>query len=323
MFIEPLTSEFEIQVYSSEKSEIWDSLIVKSLNGTFQQSRAFLNYHNNKFHDQSILITRKNSSIPVALMPAATQNSVTVSSHPGSAFGGLVALERLNLIETLEIFQLIFEFYRVRKFKEFRYRAVPRIFHQELWEEDLSALMILGASLNANRPYQYMIKGQSSLGKRRDRSSAVRAGCVTSDSGSIAEVHSIITQVLSKQHQTEPLHSIEDLEYLIDTFPGLVFLRTTALGEEIYATACLLRLNHVYHFQYLANTDKGRKVNAINNTIEYVWNSLEDNEILSFGHSMTPGANEFLNVGLAKFKVDLGAKSVPNYELSIKLESVC
>jgi hypothetical protein len=317
---DPLDEGFELTTFSQNQSHLWDSSLNKALNGTLQQSRVFLNYNGRKFQDQSLFINRQNTQAPIAMLPAASQPSLIVSSHPGSAFGGLVVLERLNLVETLEIFQLILKHYKLQGFKEFRYRAVPRIFHQKLWEEDLSALMILGADMRSNRPYQYLIKGESPLGRRRSRISAGKAGCETRVSENVDLIHSVIRKTLLRQHNTEPLHTVEDLKYLMEEFPSNVYLNETVQQDVICAAACVLKLNHVHHFQYLANTEAGRQIHALDNTIEFVWNSLADNELLSFGHSMVPGKNEILNIGLANFKIEFGAMSVPNYELRLQLD---
>ena len=54
--------EFSIKCYTEEQEENWDSFVKqKSMNGTFLQTRKFINYHpKDRFKDCSLMIYKGN-----------------------------------------------------------------------------------------------------------------------------------------------------------------------------------------------------------------------------------------------------------------------
>jgi hypothetical protein len=84
---------YRVVLYEDKYEEEWDKFIeVDSINGTFLQSRNFLNYHpQDRFIDSSFLIFKDNRL--AAVIPGCTINAEgkkVFSSHAGSTFGGMV-----------------------------------------------------------------------------------------------------------------------------------------------------------------------------------------------------------------------------------------
>ena len=89
---------FKIEEYNECYENIWDEFIRdKSMNGTFLQSRRFLNYHpKGRFKDVSLLIYNEKNKL-VALCPACEieENGEKIFfSHKGSTFGGIIIDDR-------------------------------------------------------------------------------------------------------------------------------------------------------------------------------------------------------------------------------------
>lgn len=86
--------EYTIIPYTPEYESSWDTFVQNtSANGTFLQTRRFLNYHPaDRFEDAS-LIVHNSKGVIVAIVPAASvsRNGLKVFvSHPGSTYGGPV-----------------------------------------------------------------------------------------------------------------------------------------------------------------------------------------------------------------------------------------
>lgn len=84
--------EFTVQPYTADQEAAWDRFVMQeSGNGTFLQTRNFLNYHPaGRFEDASLIVTNEHDAI-VAVVPAAVQQrdgKHTFVSHPGSTYGG-------------------------------------------------------------------------------------------------------------------------------------------------------------------------------------------------------------------------------------------
>lgn len=105
---------FKITLYDKGMEFLWDDFVMeKSLNGTFLQTRRFLNYHpENRFVDSSLLIYDK--SRIVAVCPACEEykgRKKIFFSHRGSTFGGLIfspkyyhAEKVIKVIRSLDVY---------------------------------------------------------------------------------------------------------------------------------------------------------------------------------------------------------------------------
>ena len=52
--------------YSPDMEDDWDRFVAKSRNGTFIHSRAFMDYHSDRFDDQSVLVISNDEIIGVS-----------------------------------------------------------------------------------------------------------------------------------------------------------------------------------------------------------------------------------------------------------------
>ena len=77
--------EFTVQPYTADQEAAWDRFVMQeSGNGTFLQTRNFLNYHPaGRFEDASLIVTNEHDAI-VAVVPAAVQQR---DGKPGLAGG--------------------------------------------------------------------------------------------------------------------------------------------------------------------------------------------------------------------------------------------
>ena len=99
---------YEILPYSPELEKRWDRFVMNdSVNGTFLQTRKFLNYHpEGRFTDASFFVEK--SGIVVAVVLGCNVDDKFVS-HQGSTFGGPVISKDfysghkiLEIIKTIE-----------------------------------------------------------------------------------------------------------------------------------------------------------------------------------------------------------------------------
>ena len=86
--------ELKVVPYTADQEREWDRFVMQeSGNGTFLQSRRFLNYHPlDRFVDASFSIVNEKGAI-AAVCPAAVvqrDGKKVLCSHPGSTYGGLV-----------------------------------------------------------------------------------------------------------------------------------------------------------------------------------------------------------------------------------------
>ena len=77
----------EVTRYTPDKASQWDAFVRSAKNATFLHLRGYLDYHSDRFADNS-LIFRRNGKI-VALLPA-NRVGTTLFSHQGLTYGGFL-----------------------------------------------------------------------------------------------------------------------------------------------------------------------------------------------------------------------------------------
>ena len=103
-----------IELFNEKNIEEWDNFVLnKSVNGTFLQTRGFLNYHpKDRFEDYSLVVCDNNRI--VAVIPACaiqSESGKEIYSHKGSTYGGIVVDEKyyraemmINIVKTVDNF---------------------------------------------------------------------------------------------------------------------------------------------------------------------------------------------------------------------------
>lgn len=111
-------SDWNVKYYNSEHEKMWDEFVMEhSINGTFLQTRNFLNYHREgKFEDISLEIYKKKKL--VAVCPACRvvqENGNIFYSHKGSTFGGIISAKSVNNAKDMIDLLAVFEEYLAEK----------------------------------------------------------------------------------------------------------------------------------------------------------------------------------------------------------------
>ena len=128
---------FEIRQYTAQQADEWNQFVAQSKNGTFLFDRRYMDYHQDRFHDYSLMCYSDGRL--VAVLPANANGGV-LYSHQGLTYGGLVMSTRLTMVETMALFGEMNAGLAQQGFAKVVYKAVPWIYHRMTAEEDLYAL---------------------------------------------------------------------------------------------------------------------------------------------------------------------------------------
>jgi len=100
----------------------------KAKNATFLFHRNFMEYHDSRFKDHSIIVL--DNSKWVAILPAnCVENKLY--SHQGLTYGGLIYNEELKLAAILLYFQAILEYLHVNRIEKLEIKSIPNIYHKK------------------------------------------------------------------------------------------------------------------------------------------------------------------------------------------------
>ena len=127
--------EFSIKCYTEEQEENWDSFVKKkSMNGTFLQTRKFINYHpKDRFKDCSLMIYKGNTLTACVLGCEWIEEGEKVFfSHKGTTFGGIVIGKQIyNATSINELMDCIEDYLREQQFDKIYLKMTPAVFERE------------------------------------------------------------------------------------------------------------------------------------------------------------------------------------------------
>lgn len=302
--------------YRPEDEGEWNNFVRASKAPLFFFERSYLEYHADRFIDGSVVI-RDGRNI-IGLMPASRHGSQLIS-HGGLTFGGILVDARARSTVSAQVLEVILEFLSSVGIESIRYKAIPWFFRTGIGEEDLYYLLTRAKGTLIRRDMSSIIdlseRLKLSKGRKALLSKARQAGLSVEESQDWKGFHALLVDVLSK-HEVRPVHTVEELHYLWQRHPDNIKLRVIRYDEEIMAATVLFDFGHIVHTQYLAASEKGKTVGALDFLIENCIAASSKARYFSFGIS-TESEGRVLNEGLLSQKESFGARSanIDTYEV--------
>ncbi len=306
--------ELRLVLYKAENKLQWDDFVTGANNGVFLFYRDYMEYHSSRFIDHSLLFFMGDQL--VALLPANVEGH-TLHSHCGLTFGGIISDYRMTQALMLEIFSKIIMHCRSEGITQFIYKAVPHIYHANPADEDLYALFrnnahLIGRSVSST----VFIPQKLPFDSRRKESlrKARKSGLVVKRSYDLKSFMSLAEYVLMAKHGARPVHTLQELESLMQRFPDNIKLFASYKQEEMVAGIIMYESANVAHGQYAANSDIGRSIGGQDIIEDYLINTYYSGKkkYFDFGISTLKLGRE-LNVGLLTRKEGFGASAI-NYD---------
>ncbi|MEX3956109.1 GNAT family N-acetyltransferase [Trinickia sp. EG282A] len=293
----------------------WDDFCARCHGATFLHSYRFLSYHGDRFADRSIII--EDGEDWLGVIPAARHpfDEDVVVSHPGVTYGGMLHDGRLRGVQMIAALDAAAGLWRSAGFKQLRYKCVPHIYQAAPAQDDLYALFRVGAvryrcdlSSCIDLRHRLPVSGR----RLRAQKKASRAGIlVTRGNERLPEFWAVLEENLLRKHSAKPVHTLDEIEMLAERFPDRIRLMAATLNGNVEAGIVLFLSETVAHAQYIASSEPGYEVNALDAVFE---ESIEQSRMagkrfFDFGIS-TEDDGRVLNEGLNQFKNEFGAGGV-------------
>ena len=312
----------EIVAFNDEHAPAWDDLVEQAPMGTFLHTRRFLSYHGDRLRDASLVLTdgaRLRAVLPAALDPGDPSRVV---SHPGATYGGLVHDGRLNGERALGALRDVCAHYAERGLTALRYKPVPHIYQRSPSGDDVWALYELGAarvSCLLGCAIDLTARREPSSRRARSLATAGRSGLeLSEDATHLAAYWSLLEERLVERFGAAPVHRLDEIEELRGRFPRAIRPVVALLDGEVVAGTVLFATATVVKTQYLAASEAGARVSALDAVIERCIESARDGGArwFDFGTSAGEGGRG-LSDGLYRYKAEFGGGGFPNeaYEL--------
>jgi len=310
----------ECQKYSKSDKTEWNNFIHNSKNGTFLLNRDYMDYHSDKFKDCSFIFKKKNNKI-IAVLPGNI-NGEKYYSHQGLTYGGFILSKKTTTADVLHIFNLLIKELKKHNIKEIIYKPIPFIYHKIPSQEDIYALFRLNANKIACN-ISSCIQLNNKITFTESRKSGIRKANAhnikITESSNLKVFWEILTESLSTQHNTKPVHSIDEITKLKKTFPDNIKLFIASIDNEIIAGTIVFYMKDTIHIQYIVANIKGKELGALDFLFNYLINTeYKHTTFFDFGHSCLKNGN-ILNENLIFQKEGFGARGIAyeTYQINI------
>lgn len=311
-------SDFELQRYSAAYDKEWDDLVRRSRNGNMLCLRGYMGYHAHRFDEQSLLAYRKGKV--VAVFPANREGDHVIS-HAGLSYGGLIYAKELRAEGVMDVMERICHHYAGLGARFLLYKAIPHVFHRYPCEEDLYALFRLDARL-VRRDLSSVValdrRPNMSSSRRQQIRKAEQAGATLIEEQDETDFHALLTETLTRIG-VKPVHTLQDLRLLRGRFPDSIRVFCACRQGRLLAGTLIYDFGHVVHTQYLASSEEGRNLGALDFLLaQLIEREFADKQYFSFGIS-TEQCGRVLNSGLIFQKEGFGGRGIVHdfYELDL------
>ena len=289
----------------------WNDFVTSGKNATFLFLRDYMDYHQDRFLDHSLMVYRDSGLM--ALLPCNETTDGALISHQGLTYGGFVHRRESKLVDVLSSFHAVLEYLDRQGIERLYYKAIPRFYNSLPCDEVDYALFLLDArlyrrdcalviNLDDRLPYQ--------KGRKSEVSKARRSGVTTRrDSDFTMFWHHILAPQLESRYDVAPVHSLEEMTLLAERFPDNIKLFGAYLEGQIVAGSVIYETPTVAHAQYLAVSEEGRRVGALDYLFAWLIKDIYcGKKHFDFG-ICNEAEGRRLNHGILNWKQGFGARS--------------
>lgn len=301
----------EIRRYRREDKELWNSFVSKARNATFLFDRNYMDYHADRFDDNSFMFYHKGKL--KAVLPANVAGD-TLYSHQGLTYGGLLLDKKATVEEVLECFDSLNSWLRENGISKVVYKALPWIYQQYPSEEDLYALTWKCKAQLISRDIASSIVIDNKLKFAESRKSGIRKALSLNievgESNDVDGFWHVLEDNLGNRYNAKPVHTASEMKLLMSRFPNNIKLYVAKMNGEIVGGTLIYVTSQVVHTQYISASLEGKKHGALDLLFDYIINKVYANcRYFDFGKSTEQGG-AYLNEPLIFQKEGFGGRGV-------------
>ncbi len=297
--------------YQHKDYELWNAFISTAKNATFLFHRDFMEYHQDRFQDFSLMVFDGNKLISV--LPANKVDD-TIISHQGLTYGGFVVTEKIKLEQFLEIFKSVLQFLNAKQILKLDVKLIPSIYNAYFSEEIKYALFLTEAKLT-RRDCLSVIDLTKPFSFSKDRKLCARRGeknnlIIKEELNFELFWNTILIPNLEQKHQVKPVHSLEEIISLQQKFPNNIRHFNVYKEDELVAGTTVFITNTVAHPQYISGNEQKNELGSL----DFLYNHLitevfKDKAFFDFGIS-NENQGKNLNSGLQFWKETFGTHTI-------------
>jgi len=306
---------YTVRKYTSADYTQWNGFINQAKNATFLFHRDFMEYHQDRFDDYSLII--ENEKGWVAVLPANRVED-EVFSHQGLTYGGLVFKYNFERITIITIFESIVNHLIINQFKTFFIKPILSFYTDEsfieidyflvqknanLYRKDMNLFIDFKSDYSISKSKLKHFRRVSSLGLE-----------IREDNNFRLFWEDVLIPRLHEKHSAKPVHSIDEIIYLHSKFPQNIKQYNVYFDNKIITGITLFVFRNGVKSQYGATTSLGEKMRALDFLFITLINEFKEKVYFFDMGTVSENEGKSFNPGLLKQKEELGCSiSDQNY----------
>ena len=304
-------TKYTIKKYEQNDCNTWNEFIAQAKNATFLFHRNFMEYHQDRFEDFSLLVF-ENEKLKTVL-PANIKENL-VCSHQGLTYGGFVYKEETKQASIIEIFQAILFFLNENNIQKLHLKTLPSIYNLKPSDEILYSLFLAEAKLIRRDSLSVIDLLQenkiSKIRKRGIQKAISNQLIIKEENGFELFWNEVLIPNLKAKHDAKPVHSIEEMNSLKAFFPQNIHQFNVYLEDKIVAGTTIFETETVAHCQYISKNEKQDNLGSLDFLFHYlIKERFAEKHFFDFGIS-NENQGKNLNEGLSYWKESFGASTI-------------
>lgn len=317
---------YEIKKYTAEYETVWDDFVMhEACNGTFLQTKRFLNYHpEGRFVDASLMVFDDKKHL-AAVCPACEKHEngkKTFYSHGGSTYGGIVIAEKhYKAGKVIEIIRSLEEVWRAAGYTDVVLKQTPSLLAGKSVDLFQYCFYYLGyqccneLNLYVNlEAYAEDILPEFASRKRRNIVSCQKQELYCKSLTTYEEIAQLyqLLEITLQKYDKKPVHTVEEIyEFQTKRLLGECECFGIFCGSEMLAASMMFYFEQtkVAHTQYLCANPEYNRISPMS----FLYYSMlvemkkKGYKKVSWG-IVTEESGTFLNEGLVKSKEEFGSR---------------
>lgn len=282
----------------------------KAKNATFLFQRDFMDYHNDRFIDFSVMVYRDKELY--ALLPANVVGDKVIS-HQGLTYGSFILQDKAKFFYAFEAFKAMLAFYETEGINLLEIKVIPT-FYNKIPADELDYFLYKANAQLLKKDVLMIIDYAEQISFQKNRregiNKALRSDLELKEDTNFKDFwNTVLIPNLNIKHGIKPVHSLEEIELLASRFPNNIKQINIYKEGKVVAGTTVFLTETTVHPQYVSGNADKNAYGSLDLAYDYIINKMcDDKRYFDFNISSEANGKK-INEGLIFWKESCGARS--------------
>jgi hypothetical protein len=271
--------EYRVTRYVTSDYLNWNAFVDQAKNATFLFHRDFMEYHQDRFEDFSLLIFEKNKI--VAILPANRLGD-TVYSHQGLTYGGLVLLFDSKLSDVIYIFKALLNYLNNHGIAKLNLKKIPSIYC-DTFSDEIDYLIYICKGITVMKHNVSVIKLDSGFKISKSRRECINRGnnrnlIIKEETNLETFWNELLIPNLMDKYGAKPVHTLDEIMHLRSKFPNNIRHFNVYDAEALVCGTTVFITKNTVKPQYISGSEHNNALGSIDFLYHYLITAIAKNK---------------------------------------------